>query len=307
MKRQTAENVKTQDARGRVLFFDIIRILCVAVIIYDHSRFWLVPEFNQFFFPDGYGPFNIYPAGLQGYAVFGLIFVSGAVIEYTYRGLQKGESYLTFMKKRIFRIYPVFWMSLITMLLLFPGLLEDGIGNVLFEFTGFFIVLGQGPGAINPVGWFVGAIILLYFLYPWFSTVIRKYGLPALCGFWIMSWSLRYSIITYNLVPLDLFWRWFPLCNAFEFCLGIYLVQAAIYPKTGNRSPVVRNLADISYPAFLFHMVVVFAFLNYIPEPGSLPVAIAFYFVMIGSVIPVSEIVLMTDKRIQRVLAAKFP
>ncbi|MDD4138401.1 MAG: hypothetical protein PHT99_11010, partial [Methanoregula sp.] len=70
----------------RILIFDLIRILCVAIIVYDHSRFFLIPAFNQFFFADGYGPFNLYTNGLQGYAVYGMILISGAVLEYNYQG-----------------------------------------------------------------------------------------------------------------------------------------------------------------------------------------------------------------------------
>jgi len=39
--------------KKRLLFFDIIRILCIAAIVYDHSRYDLIQGFNLFFFSDG--------------------------------------------------------------------------------------------------------------------------------------------------------------------------------------------------------------------------------------------------------------
>jgi peptidoglycan/LPS O-acetylase OafA/YrhL len=312
MKRQNQKSTDEPAKQGeRILFFDILRILCVAIIVYDHSRFYLVPWFNSFFFADGYGPFNIYSSGLQGYAVYGMILVSGAVLEYNYQGLEKLYGYSRFLFKRFLRLYPAFWMSLIATLLLFPFLLQKGFVEIVGEFSGFFFLLNKPGGAdINPMGWFIGTIFLLYILYPFFSRIVRKYGLGAVIGFWILSWGLRFLLVTYNLVPLDSFYRWFPLCNAFEFCLGIYLVQISLFPKKENTSPVIRTLADISFYAFLFHFLVFKVFLVYLLQPLLAADAVLamnnsvlrdtlFYLEMMGSVIIVSWVVMLLDDRIR--------
>ena len=261
MKRQKPRKAeKPSKTRDRILAFDIIRILCVAIIVYDHSRFVGIAWFNNLLFPDGMGPFNIYTNGLQGYAVYGMILISGAVLEYNYQGLEKLHGYLQFLFRRFIRLYPAFWMSLILGLIAFPAVWQNNLPSLLFEFTGFFVVLGQGSGNINNMGWFIATIVSLYILFPWFSKIIWKYGLGALVGFCLMSWGLRY--FTYNIVPLDLFWRWFPLCNAFEFCLGIYIVQTGLYPKKANTSAVIKELSDLSYYVFLFHTMVIFYMLR---------------------------------------------
>jgi peptidoglycan/LPS O-acetylase OafA/YrhL len=251
----------------RILVFDIIRILCIAIIVYDHSQFYLIPGINQFLFPDSYGPFNIYTSGLQGYAVYGLILISGAVLEYNYQGLEKLHRYLQFLFRRFIRLYPAFWMSLLLGLILSPVLWQNNLPSLLFEFTGFFIVLGHGPGNINSMGWFIGTIVTLYILFPWFSKIIRRYGLEALVGFCFLSWGLRSLILTYNLIPINLLWRWFPLCNAFEFCLGIYIVQVGWYPKKANTYPIIRELSDLSYYVFIFHLMTNIIFYNYLADP----------------------------------------
>jgi peptidoglycan/LPS O-acetylase OafA/YrhL len=267
-RRKLKESREPPETKGRILFFDIIRILCVAAIVYDHSRFYLIPWFNQVFFSNGYVPLNIYPNGLQGYAVYGMIFVSGAVLEYNYQGIEKLTGYFQFLFRRFLRLYPAFWMSLVFTLLLFPFLfMQVNMANIFWEFTGFFIVLGKGVGYINPMGWFIGAIFSLYILFPWFSRIIRKYQLGAVIGFCILSWGLRFIILTYNVVPIDSFWRWFPLCNAFEFCLGIYLVRVAWYPKKENTYPFVRTLSDLSFYVFLYHFMVLELFMWYFKEP----------------------------------------
>jgi peptidoglycan/LPS O-acetylase OafA/YrhL len=305
--RKTSEPSKT---RERILVFDIIRILCIAIIVYVHSQFFLIPGINKFLFPDGFGPFNIYPAGLDGYAVYGLILISGAVLEYNYRGIEKMHGYLQFLFRRFIRLYPAFWMSLIFGLILFPVLWQNNLLLLLlFEFTGFFVVLGQGPGMINIMGWFIAAIISLYILFPWFSKIIRRYDLGALVGFCLMSWGLRSLILTYNLVPIDRFWMWFPLCNAFEFCLGIYIVQAGLYPKKANTSPIVRELADLSYYVFLFHVLVISIFVYYLTNSlGEFDCAVfnndtfgltIYYLQMMITVLIVSWIAMKIDTRLR--------
>jgi peptidoglycan/LPS O-acetylase OafA/YrhL len=322
MKKRKSRNIgEPPQKRERVLVFDIIRILCIAIIVYVHSQFFLIPGINKFLFPDGFGPFNIYPAGLDGYAVYGLILVSGAVLEYNYHGIEKLHGYLQFLFRRFIRLYPAFWMSLIFGLILFVvfspgislGVWQTSLPGVLFEFTGFFVVLGQGNGNINNMGWFIATIFSLYILFPWFSKILRKYGVSALVGFCLMSWGLRYLIVTYNVVPIDLFWRWFPLCNAFEFCLGIYIVQTGLYPKNVNTSPIIQGLSDISYYVFLFHTLIIAAFLRYLQSPGS-PLSgfdlfitsynkdLAYtiiYFLMIIAVLVVSWIFMKIDIRLR--------
>jgi peptidoglycan/LPS O-acetylase OafA/YrhL len=307
MKRPKLRKVsESTQPRERILVFDIIRILCIAIIVYVHSQFFLIPDINKFLFPDGFGPMNIYPLGLDGYAVYGMILISGAVLEYNYQGVEKLHGYLQFLFKRFIRLYPAFWMSLVLGLVLNPALWQVNLPSLLFEFTGFFVVLGQGEGNINIMGWFIATIVSLYILFPWFSKIIRRYGLGALVGFCLMSWGLRFLILTYNLVPIDLFYRWFPLCNAFEFCLGIYIVQASLYPKTVNTFSIIRELADLSYYVFIFHVLVILLFMEYLVKllkpfddslvlnnlPGSLTI---FYFQMMMGILVVSWIVMKID------------
>ncbi|MDD4137695.1 MAG: acyltransferase [Methanoregula sp.] len=303
-KKPQAGGVETK-TRERILIFDLFRILCVAIIVYDHVRFFLIPGFNQFFFADGYGPFNIYTNGLQGYAVYGMILISGAVLEYNYQGLEKLHGYLKFLFKRFIRLYPAFWLSLIFSLIAYPLLFQVVKPvDILLEFTGFFVVLGQGPGYINPMGWFIAAIFSLYILFPWFSRIVRKYHIYAMIALCIISWGLRF--LAFNFVPVESFWRWFPLCNAFEFCLGIYLIQQAWYPKTENTSPLVRELSDLSFFVFLFHVSAVKIFRIYFESTlvpldtrlalgNALIGSIFFYFQMLLAILVVSWIAMKID------------
>jgi peptidoglycan/LPS O-acetylase OafA/YrhL len=262
------KNVSPATGSKRLLFFDILRIFFIVAIVYDHFRFGYLDLFNGLLFADGFLTLNIYSAGLQGWAVFGLIFISGAVLEYNYKRIEGYWDYSKFLFKRFIRIYPAFWLSLLFGLFLNITLTSHAAGEILknnlfliiFEYTGFFVILGRGPGFINEMGWFIAAIISLYILFPWLSAIVRKYKFNAIITFMIVSFGCRSIFFAYNPILPDLLWRWFPLCNLFEFCLGIYVVQMSFYPKNANDHPIIHETAELSFYVFLFHVMIIQAF-----------------------------------------------
>jgi peptidoglycan/LPS O-acetylase OafA/YrhL len=297
----------------RILFFDIMRIAFVALIVYGHSQFDFLSWLNKILYIDGYTPLNIYPVGLAPLSVYGLIFVSGAVIEYHYKGIEHFSEYIKFLFKRCIRLYPAFWMSLIFGILLFPIVLKAGIFDVFFEFTGFYVILGKGPGNINIMGWFIAAIMSLYLLFPFISKIVKKYQFYSIVVFLLISFSCRFFLLTYNVVPLEFFFRWFPLCNLFEFGLGIYIVQNKLYPQNMTNHPTIHQLSDLSYYVFLFHWIVLCIFsytvnnfqLFYICEILGLnfPNMLAYlcdYCFMMATILIVSWVAMALDKKIQQ-------
>lgn len=299
----------TSNQTDRIQFFDILRIGFVALIVYGHSMFLDFP-LNSILYMDGYTPFTIYPLGLAGISVYGMIFVSGAVLEYNYKGIERFSEYGKFLVKRCIRLYPAFWMSLVLGIILFPAVLNAGIFNVIFEFTGFYVILGQGPGNINIMGWFIAAIMSLYLLFPLLSKIVKKYQFSSIVVFLLVSFLCRFLLITYNVVPLDRFYMWFPLCNLFEFGLGIYIIQNRLYPKNVTNHTIIRQLSDLSFYVFLFHIVIIELFMKYTVNNIKLffifafnPTYIAFlcdYSIMMATVLLVSWVAMMLDKRIQK-------
>ena len=318
MKKRKKEKIQTKET-NRILFFDILRIFFVTSIVCGHAQFALLPWINSIFFADGYIPFNIYPIGLAGISVYGLIFVSGAVLEYNYKGIERFSEYVKFLFKRFIRLYPAFWMSLIFGILLaiflFPAVLKTtNLFDLIFEFTGFYVVLGNGPGILNFMGWFIAAIVSLYILFPYLSKIVRKYQLAALLLFLVISYSSRTFLLTNN--PIPLLYYWFPLCNLFEFCLGIYIVQSKWYPQNAKEHPFIRQLSDLSYYVFLFHWIVLGVFFNIHMNNITLFNICEFfglnmnpyiaylcdYLIVMGTVILVSWIAMILDKKIQQTI-----
>jgi peptidoglycan/LPS O-acetylase OafA/YrhL len=294
----------------RLLFFDILRIGCVALIYYNHFDIPLLASINSIFFSDGYFFFNIYPRSLGVIAIYGMFFVSGAVLAYNYKKIIGFSGYVRFLYKRFVRLYPAFWMSLLLGILLVPAVLNQNILTLFLEFTGFFIFLGTGPGAINQMGWFIGAVFALYLLFPVLYRIIEKYGIPALIGMLIISYASRSLLITFNPLPaMSDVWLWLPVCNLFEFCLGIYLIKNKLYPGWRNESPLIRQLSELSFYVFLFHVIIIHAVLNYVYTTVSPTVAgpafgVTVYVSTFVLVLCVSWIAMIIDRRIQKRLLA---
>jgi peptidoglycan/LPS O-acetylase OafA/YrhL len=97
-------------------------------------------------------------------------FVSGFVLYYSHDGIEIAAETLAFWKKRVTRIYPLYWLALFS----FFVLENYHIGmNVDISFSGMLIQLSGlqsllAPRFIDPVSivWFVGVIVIFYLIYP---------------------------------------------------------------------------------------------------------------------------------------------
>ncbi|DBA34945.1 TPA_asm: O-acetyltransferase [Caudoviricetes sp. vir524] len=269
----------------RLLFFDLLRILSVALIVFYHlSIVYRLAPFDKPLLA-----FNIIylNPGLIGVTL--MIFVSGAVLEYSRPRLESLDEIAEFYVKRLFRIYPAFWMSMIFGLICSPYLVNLPVFNIFLEFTGFNTWSGTMGGHINQVGWFIGLIVALYFLYPFLSSSIKKYPYQMLCIIAFVEIFTRYFVNVYSIGGTPD--RWLPFCNFLEFGLGIWVVQQGFYPKWTSEGTTIPFLAEISFYVFLIHY------------PGSMLViarqSLPVYFIAVGLV---SWLVMLGDREIQRIL-----
>jgi peptidoglycan/LPS O-acetylase OafA/YrhL len=307
---QIRKNRSNTDKNHRILFFDLLKITCIAIIVYDHSRFALIPWFNNLLFGDGQNFFNIYVNGITGLAVYGLIFVSGALLEYNYKKIDRLSQYRAFLSRRLSRLYPAFWMSLVLALILSicftylsaMKMIQDNLFFIVFEYTGFYVILGHGLGFMNLMGWFIAAIVSLYLLFPWLSKIVKKYRMMAILAILLISLGSRWLFYTQNGMLPDYLWRWFPLCNLFEFSLGIYLVQNKFYPENQQNHPVVHQFAELTFYVFLFHIIIIHYMAHFLPTSGPLVVGYLAYFGMMGAVLVICWIIMMIDTRFQHII-----
>lgn len=235
--------------QSRLLFFDFLRIICIGLIVIYHIAIVLpiyeiatAPlEFNLFYL-------NI---GILSVSVF--ILVSGAVIELTYTHMKTIHDYVEYIGKRVQRIYPAFWLSLLIGLMINQQLLATPLNRLLWEFSGFNAFTGDWGGEINVSTWFIGLIVVLYLIYPYLSWMLKKYPMTTLICTFLITYGLRYFLNYYHIGDASLP-RWLPLCNLFMFTLGIFIVQKRFYPQTVYNSKILLFLSELSFYVFLTHV-----------------------------------------------------
>ena len=239
----------------RLLFFDILRIAAITVIVAIHIL--------QVIAPGTYGQtvFHIFSTNPAIIAVSVIILVSGAMLEYAHPHLKTFDSIAEFYIKRLSRMYPAYWMSLIIgIAVITPFILTRMMPlGIFLEFTGFYAFSGFTRAPINQMGSFIGLMICLYLMFPLVSAAIRRYPYQTLLAIGITEIYLRWAINTWHIVVLNLNVgagaRWFPLCNLLEFALGIYIIQQGLYPKWEHQSEPVAFLAEFTFYVFLVHTV----------------------------------------------------
>lgn len=168
--------------KERLLWLDAVRAAATILIVLTH--------FNALYLYDVYRPEmavlscyigNIY-IGALGVSLF--LIISGASLMYT---LQDKEmiSWKEFYSRRFQGIYPMFWIAYV-IFFLFYFYQWGGINttvplkNILFSFLGFDGYLSNwGIPTFYFIGeWFLGFILLFYFVFPILFYWIQKYPLP---------------------------------------------------------------------------------------------------------------------------------
>jgi len=293
----------------RYILLDLIRFLALLGVVAVHL-------FQVFDNPLGgfFGLKNFYYVSIGGLSVTIFIILSGLVLELTYQNRDIG--YIEFVRKRIFRLYPIYYLALLLGIItyaiqLYYGVLPDvyrniGPFDVLFSLAAFYPFVGKWGGPFVPTSWFIGLIVGLYFLYPVIAATIRKRPHITILTLLVISAATRFFVGNYHLLPtrpLD----WFPLCRVFEFGFGIYLAhivnkeQWKMLNGTGRMQSVIMFCGAISFPLFLVHRNIL-DIIKYLPDLGIGPTLwVPLFFVLS---LWISWLFLRFDHKIKQFFAA---
>ncbi len=176
--------------KERIREFDFIRALCALGIAAFHFCGYVSPDLPR--------PFLVYANGTFGITLSAVFFiVSGAALYYNHPEIRtRGEAW-TFWKRRAKSIYPIFWIAFLWFYfqsaLISHSLFYAGSPlKLIWSFLGIDGYLTLFPVhafsmSYYQVGeWFLGAIIIMYFLYP---IVLQAFSRrPVLT--WIVSLAL---------------------------------------------------------------------------------------------------------------------
>jgi peptidoglycan/LPS O-acetylase OafA/YrhL len=266
----------------RFVILDITRIVAITLLLLSH-----ISGYSGGFLGKCFGIPDFYYVTLGGVSVSIFLVLSGITLTLTYN--DKSAGYWAFLKKRLLRIYSMYYICLA-----FGGLVavfsvvESGksypfslFPDLLLSLTGFYAFVGRWGGPILNTSWFIGLIVALYFLFPPLFRLIKKSPSHTMFMLILTSTVSRYLIGHYSLLPrqpLD----WFPLCRIAEFGFGIFLAVIAkpqvwtglSFSTSINRT--VEYLSNLSFPLFLVHFPLEFLLVN---RHYSHPMGIAIFLV----------------------------
>jgi len=233
--------------RERLVFFDVMRILCCALVVVFHAgeiRGWY-PFTLQF------APLGIVWISIGQMAVYTFIFISGAVLTISHDPRKNpGDAFFD----RLARIYPALWVMILFALILDPQKLQNfNAITTIPILTSFTMIYGDFTGPISGTFWFVGAIILLYALFPLLYVEMRERPLAAMTALILISVGSMFVLTSCGYDPLQGMTRWFPLCNAPVFAAGILCAHRGWYPSLRTSNEDLYVLAEMSFFAFLYH------------------------------------------------------
>jgi peptidoglycan/LPS O-acetylase OafA/YrhL len=203
---------------------------------------------------------DFYWVSIGGIGVTLAIVLSGMSLEYNHGG-QKYR-YTEFIGNRLKRIYPAYWLSLAAGVILGVTMLPSDAFSFFMTVTAFEVFEAKPWVDLARLGinWFVGLIVVLYFLYPFLSRALRTHSKSTMLLALLVSVVSRFLVGRYWAVerPTD----WFPPCRLFEFALGIWLINnervfvflANLRLKWG--ASAAAYFSNLSYPVYLVHLTV---------------------------------------------------
>jgi peptidoglycan/LPS O-acetylase OafA/YrhL len=206
------------------------------------------------------------------------IFMSGYLLYYNNNSINSFQSVLSFYKKRLLRIYPLYWAALAAFTLVFyifapnlhSGFLFPNAEHV-FTFSNLIIhVLGLqiflAPAYASPMLtlYFVGLIVAFYAIYPFIimlsknSKQLLLYSAVVFLGFLLIS-------KVFNIIDRR-FFMFFP-----TFIFGILTCKESLFEKsitTIMKIPVVQVLLAV-FPAIFVIFIVIGSRTTLLLNPGA--------------------------------------
>lgn len=138
----------------RLKFIDIARALCMIYII----GFWHLSGYIE-----SYDLTGMFTSGLTKGALATFAFISAYFLGK--KNVTTFKDVLDFWSKRLLRVYPLFFISCTSLLLVYYVLGNKyitGFGNYVFTLTGIAVFIGQAPSTV----WFISMLLVFYFITP---------------------------------------------------------------------------------------------------------------------------------------------
>ena len=218
--------------KEKIIAFDFLRALAIIMIIPAHLSNFLFSIYSKL----GLYAFDPYFANM-GLGLF--LFISGYLLYYNNHSINSLQNLLSFYKKRLFRIFPLYWGALIAYIFVFSVFAQElntgfvfphahsafGYFNILIHILGLQIFLAPAYASPMLTLYFIGLIISFYTLYPFIIMFSKDARHILLTSFIIFIVFLLISR-TFGIID-PRFFMFFSV-----FVLGILTCKVSLFKKS---------------------------------------------------------------------------
>jgi peptidoglycan/LPS O-acetylase OafA/YrhL len=195
--------------KNKIIAFDFLRALAIIMIIPAHLSNFLFSTYGKLMLY----AFDPYFANM-GLGLF--IFMSGYLLYYNNHSINSLENVFDFYKKRLLRIYPLYWAALFVFVMvffIFAPRLDSGfvfpdsenvfsLYNVLIHALGLQILLAPAYATPMLTLYFVGLIVIFYAIYPFIIMYSKSTKQLLISSFFVYAGffliSKTFSIIDHR-------------------------------------------------------------------------------------------------------------
>lgn len=217
--------------KNKIIAFDFLRALAIIMIIPAHLSNFLFSTYGKL----GLYAFDPYFANM-GLGLF--IFMSGYLLYYNNHSINSLQNVFDFYRKRLLRIYPLYWVALATFVLVFytfaPRLNSGFVFpnsenvfsfyNVVIHALGLQILLAPSYASPMLTLYFIGLVVIFYLIYPFIIMYSKNTGQLLLSSFAVY---LGFFLIskTFNIIDH----RFFMFFLIFMF--GVITCRESLFEK----------------------------------------------------------------------------
>jgi peptidoglycan/LPS O-acetylase OafA/YrhL len=218
--------------KNKIIAFDFLRALAIAMIIPAHLSNFLSSTYSKLALYAAYPYFANMGLGL-------FIFMSGYLLYYNNHSIHSFQNVLSFYRKRLLRIFPLYWAAIAAFTLVFfiyaPKLNSGFVfpnadhvfsfHNIIMHILGLQILLAPSYASPMLTLYFIGLIIVFYTIYPFIIMLSKNskqllfYSSLVFLGFLLVS--RIFHIIDHR------FFMFFPI-----FVFGILTCRGSLFEKS---------------------------------------------------------------------------
>lgn len=157
---------------NRDSIFDTLKVIAIIFIVINHYAFL---SLNFYIIGTFFGELENILRGVIGVIGNGIFFFASGYLLYMSNNKESKLNITEFMKKRIKRIFPLYWIALIlTIILIYILDLPWGkpdVLDIIVNFSGLQIIFAPKYISIITIFWFVSALFVYYIIY---AFIVRK-------------------------------------------------------------------------------------------------------------------------------------